>query len=198
MTTAVAAELVPPQRYTSERYFRLVEERVLQEDDRVELLEGVIVSMAPQSPRHAGTVWHVHRVITVVVGERAVVRAQLPLVLGTHSVPEPDVAVVAGPATLYLRRHPTAALLVVEVAESSLAQDRITKAAIYAAAGVPEFWIVNLRASQIEVSRAPDREAGRYTTRSVARRGERLEVSAELPTNLKFGNVRVVTTTASR
>jgi Uma2 family endonuclease len=110
------------------------------------------------------------------LGERALVRVQLPFVAGTHSLPEPDVAVVAGRVEDYDRAHPTAALLVVEVADSSLKQDRITKGAIYAAAGVPEYWIVNLRDDCVEVRRGPERAARRYATTTLARRGDSMGV----------------------
>jgi len=165
-------------RYTSERYFALVDAGVLHPDDRVELLEGVIVAMPPQNPRHAAATTQADDALRDAVGKRAVVRVQLPLVLGVHSAPEPDVAVVPGRASDYAEAHPTAALLVVEVAESSLLQDRLSKAAIYAAAGIPEYWLVNLRDDCIEVFRAPEAATGRYASRSVAHRGTRLQLVA--------------------
>ena len=166
-------------RYTSERYFELVSQGVLiSPDDRVELLEGVIVAMAPQNPPHAAATSQVTRAIFRAVGERAAIRVQLPLVLRRYSVPEPDVAVVAGRESDYNHAHPTTALLIVEVADSSLVQDRITKAAIYAAAGIPEYWLVNLRDDRVEVLRSPDRRARKYTASSIARRGERIALVA--------------------
>jgi len=165
-------------RYTIERYFALVDEGLLGADDRVELLEGVVVAMSPRNPPHDAAVSLAATALTVAVADRASVRCQLSLVLGQHSVPEPDVAVVSGHARDYGRAHPRTALLVVEVADTSLAQDRITKAAIYAAAGIPECWIVNLRDGCVEVHRAPDREAGRYTEARTARAGEGLDLAA--------------------
>jgi Uma2 family endonuclease len=161
-------------RYTSERYFALVDEGVLAPDDRVELLEGVIVSVAPQSPSHAGVTERVAEVLRRAVGNRALVREDKPLVLAPRSVPEPDVMVVPGRRADYLRAHPTTALLVVEVAESSLPQDRITKARIYAAAGIPEYWIVNLRDRRVEVYREPDAQVRGYLRRTAAGPGEEI------------------------
>lgn len=112
------------------------------------------------------------------VGERATVRCQSSLVIRPRSVPEPDIAVVPGPISTYDSAHPTEALLAVEVADSSLAQDRITKAALYAAAGVPEYWIVNLRDDRVEVLRRPAPVAGRYRDVRVAVRGETIELVA--------------------
>ncbi len=144
----------------------------------MELLEGVIVSMAPHSPQHAAGIRRVFRIIREAVGQRALVQAQLSLIAGRYSVPEPDVAVVPGGESDYETVHPSRALLVVEVAESSLPQDRLTKAAIYAHVGIPEYWIVNLRDDRIEVYRRPRPRARRYTTRSVAVSGDRLTLVA--------------------
>ena len=159
---------LPEPLFTAERYFALADEGVLQPDDRVELLEGVIVAMPPQSPSHAGYAALVTRVLGTHVGNRAAVRPQNPLPIGRLSVPEPDVAVVPGRERDYLQRHPTTALLVVEVALTSLPQDRLTKAAIYAGAGIPEYWIVNLRDRTLEVLRDPDPRLRLYTSRRVA------------------------------
>ena len=167
-----------PPRWTAERYLALVDEGVLGPDDKVELLEGVIVSMAPQNVSHAAGVFRAQRALERAVGDRALVRGQLPLVLGKHSVPEPDVAVVAGSVPDYDRRHPTTALLVVEVADSSLEQDSLTKGAIYAAAGIPEYWIVNLPDDCVEVRRRPKASERRFASITVARRGDTLEAAA--------------------
>ena len=175
LTPAVSSE---PTRMTVERYFGLVEAGLLAEDDRVELLEGVIVAMAPSNPPHDSCVTRATLALLHAVRERAVVRPQCSLVIGRHSVPQPDVAVVPGALSDYDSRHPDAALLVVEVADSSLQQDRLTKAAIYAAAGIPEYWIVNLRGGVLEVMRDPDRAQARYRDAQTLRGGERVELTA--------------------
>jgi Uma2 family endonuclease len=109
------------------------------------------------------------------------VRTQLPLALGEYSEPEPDVAVVVGSARDYANAHPTTAVLVVEIADSTLALDRHTKASLYAAAGVPEYWIVNLVERQIEIYREPTPMDGTpfgygYRTRVMALPGEEIAV----------------------
>jgi Uma2 family endonuclease len=167
-----------PARMTVERYFGLVQAGVLSEDDDVELLEGVIVAMTPSNPPHAAAVTMVTRALFRAVGERASVRTQCALVLTPYSCPEPDVAVVSGSDRDYISAHPTSALLVVEVADASLQQDRITKAAIYAAAGVPDYWIVNLRNGTVEVMRNPDPAQARYHEARTIRTGERLVLAA--------------------
>lgn len=165
-------------RYTAEQYFGLVEQGVLREDDRVELLDGVIVAMSPSGPRHASAISRILRAFFSAVGDRGCVRSQAPLIAGALSVPEPDVAVLAGSVADYDRAHPTAALIVVEASESSLPQDRITKARIYAAAGIPEYWTVNLREGCLEMLRAPDSKTGAYRERRVLHRGDVVELFA--------------------
>lgn len=167
-----------PRRYTVEEYFALVDRGVLSPDDRVELLEGIIVAMSPSNPPHASVVARVTRTLSRAAGDRAAVRCQLPLVLGRHGAPDPDVAVVEPRDDDYLAAHPTSALLVVEVADSSLKQDRLTKGPLYAAAGVLEYWIVNVPDDCIEVHRQADRAVAKYVAVSVVRRGERLELVA--------------------
>ena len=156
--------------YDVDSYFALVECGVIAPDDRVELLEGLIVSMAPPSPMHGAVVHHVEHLLSRRLGPDTLVRVHMTFLAGPRCVPEPDVAVVPGSNTDYLRRHPTAAALVVEVADSSLVQDRITKAAIYAGAGVPAYWIVNLRDNDVECFTEPDR-AGRCYRKTLRARG---------------------------
>ena len=166
---------VAPARWTAERYLRLVDEGVLGPDDRVELLEGVIVSMAPQNVPHAAGVTRATRYLTLAVGDRALVRPQLSFIAGKYSVPEPDIAVIAGGLDASDGAHPRDALLVVEVSDSSLKQDRMTKAPMYAAANLPEYWIVNLRDGCVEVRREPEPKGRRYRSVAIRRRGESIE-----------------------
>jgi Uma2 family endonuclease len=166
---------VAPALWTTEQYLALIDEGMLGPDDRVELLEGVIVSMAPQNVAHAAGVFRVHQAFQRALGERALVRVQLPLALGKRSVPEPDLAIVSGRVSDFDRAHPTTALLVVEVADSSLKQDRLTKRAIYAAAEIPEYWVVNLPDECVEVRRDPEPATRRYARVTIARRGETIE-----------------------
>src|SRR5439155_230807 len=106
-------------RCTSEEFFELVARGMLAPDDRVELLEGVIVAMGPQNPRHATGVHMVHDAVSRAVGTRALVRQQFPLIAGLLSVPEPDVAVVPGGISDYLDKQPTCVSLRVETRSRS-------------------------------------------------------------------------------
>jgi len=178
MATPAPIEPVAPPRMTVERYFALVDEGLLDPGDRVELLEGMVVAMSPSNPPHATVASLVYRTLSRAIGERAAVRCQLSIILGRYSAPEPDIAVVAGCDRDYMTAHPKNALLLVEVADTSIAQDRLTKGSLYAAAGVPEYWIVNLRTDCIEVRRDPEPAAGRYRERTVVSHGERIALVA--------------------
>jgi Uma2 family endonuclease len=120
-------------------------------DDKVELLRGFIVRMSPQNARHAFVVQRLTRFLVLALADSggAVVRVQLPLALGEDSEPEPDAAVV--PAGDYRDEHPSTALLIVEVAGSSLANDLGEKARLYAAAGIAEYWVVDIEHDLVEV-----------------------------------------------
>lgn len=133
-------------------------ERGLLADSRVELILGALVDVSPQGPLHADVVRRLTaRLVRELAGD-VQTRVQSPLALTDDSEPEPDIAVV--PAGDYSKAHPDRALLVIEVADTSLQKDRGIKTALYATAGVPEFWLVNLTDKIVEVHRNPS--AGRY------------------------------------
>jgi len=163
----MSRDLIADEGYTVETYLALVEEGVLTPEDRVELLEGLIVARSPHTPEHAAAVYHAARTLELAIGDRAVVRGQLSLIAGTRSVPEPDVAVIAGSPRDFDHVHPRDAVLVMEVSGESLAADRLTKSRVYAGAGVPEYWIINLRDDCVEVYAEPDLEQRIYGHRSV-------------------------------
>jgi Uma2 family endonuclease len=143
-------------------------------DERIELLEGVIVEMSPQNPRHAAVVERLNNLLARAVGRRASVRPQLPLAVSEESLSEPDIALVA--VADYDRAHPTTAWLVVEVADASLRKDRRVKAEVYARAGILEYWIVNLVDDRIEVHN--DAGGGAYTQVSTVRAGGSIRLRA--------------------
>ena len=115
---------------------------VLNEDDRVMLLEGEIYEMSPQNSPHSTAIGLLHHALTSETDTH--VRVQMPLYLGPSSDPEPDLAVVAGGLRDYVQEHPRSALLVVEVADSSVAFDCGRKAKLYARYAIPEYWVLDL------------------------------------------------------
>jgi Uma2 family endonuclease len=144
-------------RWTREAYDRMIEAGVLGSNDRVELIDGEIVCVSPQGSRHATAIQLAQEALQGAFEAGFIVRNQLPLALDACSEPEPDLAVVRGEPRDYLAAHPApeATILVVEVSDDSLERDRSTKGSLYARAGIPEFWIVNLIDRQIEVFRNP-------------------------------------------
>jgi Uma2 family endonuclease len=172
--------LVAPRRFSLEEYHRLIDVGVLGEDERVELLEGVIVEMTPQGRAHALVVSRLNRFLTGVLGDVHSVRPQLPLSLEGDSEPEPDLAIVTRQEEEMAPVHPRSALLVVEVADESLRRDRLIKGRIYARARVPEYWVVNVTGQSVEVYSEPDADTGRYRVMRMLGVGETLS-SASLP-----------------
>jgi Uma2 family endonuclease len=164
-----------PRRWTSEEYHRAADAGIFGPEERLELIDGEIYTMSPHRGPHATGVTLAQTALLDVFRAGWVVRVQLPLALGEPTEPEPDVAVVTGKPRDYRDRHPATAVLVVEVADTSLAFDRSTKQPVYAGAGIPEYWIVNLIDRVLEVYRDPDPSAEAY--RSVARYAEDEAVS---------------------
>jgi Uma2 family endonuclease len=177
--------------WTRAEYDRLIDLGILDEDEPIELLGGEMVVCAPQTGPHATSVQLVQQVLQRAFGRGWSVRAQLPIALAADSEPEPDVCVVPGRARDYRQGHPTAPVLVVEVAAESLRRDRERKASLYARAGIADYWIVNLRESLLEVYREPARSPrSRYGWRYA--RVERLgPESAIAPLALPRPRVRV-------
>jgi Uma2 family endonuclease len=143
------------KQWTREEYDRLVAAGAFQPESRIQLVQGEIVEIAPQSARHAAAVRRVSKAMETVFRRGYDVRPQLPLTIGAHSEPEPDIAVVPGSPDDYRDAHPSAAVLVIEIADTTLDFDRTRKQALYAQARIPEYWIVNLVDGVLEVYRDP-------------------------------------------
>jgi Uma2 family endonuclease len=153
-TTSPSVDSPPTFRFTREQYYKLADAGFFR-DKRVQLIEGIIYTMAPQGKPHYLTLNLVVRALTRIFPEQSYwVRSQGPLNLGLSSDPEPDVAVVAGEMRS-LSDHPTSAILVVEVSDTTLSFDRKKKASLYAQAGIADYWIINLRDHCIEIRRDP-------------------------------------------
>ncbi len=141
---------------TTEEFERLLEANVFADDERLELLAGEIVHReTPMRSPHATAVRLVEIALQRAFGEGYDVRPQLPLTLTPYDEPYPDIAVVPGSPRDYKEHHPSTALLVVEIAEASLKTDREVKGSLYASVGIPEYWLVNLKAGVVEVYRDP-------------------------------------------
>jgi Uma2 family endonuclease len=166
-----------PIRFSRAAYYRLGELGVLAKRDRVELIDGEIIEMSPIGSRHAACVSRLNRFLTPRVGN-ALVRFENPLALPDEYDPQPDVVVVRARDDDYEDAHPTSddALLVVEVADSSLRYGRTVKVQRYAEAGLPECWLVDLTRNQIVVHQNP--VAGEYRNTRTYGAGESWTSSA--------------------
>lgn len=170
-------QLQPPKtrRWTRSEYYRMAELGWFL-DQRVERIDGEVFQMTPHGVGHAMAIQLTSDALEAAFGPGYRVREQLPLEIGDDHDPEPDLAVVRGQPRDF-QQHPRSALLVVEVADSSLAFDRGRKASLYARAGITDYWIVNLMDRQLEVLRnlqpSPTEPFGfGFTDRSVFRAGD--------------------------
>ena len=158
MTTQIAVS--PPEaaqtrerrRFNVAEYYAMADAGILTEKDRVELLDGEIVVMAPIGNRHAFCVDWLNRFWILALAERAIVRIQNPVRLNNSSEPEPDITLLAWRDDFYASAHPGPqdVMLLIEVADSTADSDRDDKLPLYARAGIPEVWIVNLRDRRVE------------------------------------------------
>jgi Uma2 family endonuclease len=166
------------RRFTVDDFYRMAQAGILTEDDRVELIEGQVVEMAPIGSGHASRVARLTHLFGRGVGDRALVWVQNPIRLSEFSEPQPDVTLLRPRGDYYAQAHPGPAdvLLVVEVADSSVVYDRQTKLLLYARAGIPEVWLEDLTRNVIEVYRSPSPQGYQETHR--VGRGRRIAPQA--------------------
>ena len=148
------------RRFTVDEYLALGAAGILAKEERIELLDGEIICMAPIGNRHMNSVDWVARLMHPAIGDRAMVRVQGSIQLDDASMPEPDIAVIRLRSVNDLAPVlPSDVYLLVEVADSSLEFDLGEKLARYAAAGIPEVWVANLRAGELVVNTEPEGSA---------------------------------------
>lgn len=164
------------RRFTGDEVVRMLRSGVLSDDEPVELLDGELVVVSPQGPEHSSLTEAIRGVLEGLWRRGVHTRCHSPLEADPYNLPEPDVAVVRGAARDYLGRYPTAAdvLLVVEVSRTSQTADR-EKATVYARAGVPVYWLVDLAARRLEVRSEPLGE-GRYARLETRTEDDRVTV----------------------
>jgi Uma2 family endonuclease len=143
--------------FTSVEYYQMVESGIIREGERVELILGQIFTMAAKGTRHTVSTTRLLKILLGLTEERSIIRSQDPISLPNNSEPEPDIVIARLRSDDYINSHPSPAdiILVIEVADSSIKFDRDTKAPLYAAAGINEYWIVNLIDDRLEIYRQP-------------------------------------------
>jgi putative restriction endonuclease len=171
---AMASYDTRTRRFTRAEYERLIDLGVFQPGEEIELIGGHLLVAEPQSAAHYTAIVKTARALETAFGAGWYVRREGPIGLDDDSEPEPDVAIVEGRSEDYSRAHPSHSVLNVEVAESSLADDRDRKASLYARAGLADYWVLNLVDRVLEVYREPAPDAAapfgwRYTRSEVFR-----------------------------
>lgn len=151
-------------RIDVDQYYKMAEVGLLAPDARTELIEGEVIDMAPIGVSHARTVHLLSKWLYAHIGEQAELIVQLPVRLGSHSEPQPDLTLLKASHTLYKQSHPTAAdvLLIIEVSDTTIKFDRGEKLGLYAKHGIPEVWVIDLNDKRLH--RARDPQANQYRT----------------------------------
>lgn len=163
---------------TVSEYHKMAEVGILDEDDRVELINGEIITMSPIGKLHVNRVNRITSIFKKLPDEKAILSVQNPVSIAPYSEPEPDISLLEFRADFYEDQLPSAenVLLVIEVADTSLDYDREVKKPLFANAGIPELWIVNIEDEQVEVYKNP--QNGDYVNRQDFKRGETIFVES--------------------
>ncbi|HYP39787.1 MAG TPA: Uma2 family endonuclease [Chloroflexia bacterium] len=166
----------PRRRFTVDEYHRMGDAGILHEDDRVELVEGEIVVMSPINAPHLMCVNGLNKILSRSVPEELIVSVQNPIHINTVTELQPDLALITPPNSPDLKYYPGIQdiLLVVEVADSTVTSDRRDKVPMYARAGIPEVWLVNIPKKVVEVYSDP--AGGKYQSTMRVGRGQNLTV----------------------
>jgi Uma2 family endonuclease len=160
-------------RISVEHFYRMAEAGLFAADERVELIQGEIIDMAPIGTRHASCAEQLATALVTSLGARGIVRSQLPVRLGPDSEPQPDLAVVAPRPDRYRANHPGAAdvLLLIEISKATLRFDLEVKVPLYARHAIRELWILDLNKNEVHVHEAP--RDGAYAMTTTERFGRR-------------------------
>jgi Uma2 family endonuclease len=179
------------RRWSKSEYYRMAEVGLF-EGQRVELLEGQVMVLSPQKPPHAFHVDRAVRILSGVFAQGHWTRMQLPLDIGQTTEPEPDVSIVLGSPDQFRTAHPTSAVLIVEVSDTTVSYDRRRKGSLYARAGIEDYWIINLRRGWLEVYRAPIPDATQRYGHRYSSRTDLLPGASVTPVSLAGVSIPVV------
>ena len=158
--------------FSVSEYYKMAESGILSKDAKVELINGEIISMSPIKSYHAGMINVLNYELFKSIGEQAAICVQNPIRLNDFSEPEPDITIAKYKKGRYQNNHPTGTdiYFLIEVSDTTLNFDRHTKASLYAEAGIPEYWIINLQKQQIEIY--TQTKNGEYLNRFIAKKGD--------------------------
>lgn len=173
MSNSVALE---KKLLTCDDYHAMIAAGILDEDDKVELLNGELIYMSPLGPNHGGATNRLNNLLQELLKGLAIIAVQNPVTLASFSEPEPDLAILKPRKDFYSEAHPIPEdiFLLIEVADTTLDKDRTVKGSLYAEAGIPFYWIVNLPERQLEVYSRPAN--GQYKLRQICLPDEKVEI----------------------
>ncbi len=171
------------------QYDEMIEHGILTTEDKVELLNGVIIEKMPKGIKHAAINDLFAEILRDVLRNRAIIRNQNPIVLDDYSEPEPDIVLANPPREIYLERHPTPLdiLLIVEISDTTLGRDRVTKSLAYAKAGIQQYLVLNLQNETIEDLREPSEDG--YQFKRTLRKGDSLNLTAFPEVEIKIDDL---------
>lgn len=157
MSPSALIATLPRRKFTVEEYHYFIEQGVFKPEERLELIEGELIEMSPIGKRHAGSVDFIADFLRKIISDNAIVRVQNPIVLDDFSEPQPDVCLLKRREDFYRQTDAVAkdALLVVEVADTTVKYDREVKFPRYAANGIGEAWLIDLENDRVEIHSEP-------------------------------------------
>ena len=171
------------------QYDEMIEHGILTTEDKVELLNGVIIEKMPKGIKHAAINDLVAEMFRETLGNRVIIRNQNPIVLDDYSEPEPDLVLAKPPREIYLEKHPTPEdiLLIIEISDTTLGRDRVTKSLAYAKAEIQQYLVLNLQNETIEDSREPSEDG--YQFKRTLRKGDSLNLVAFPEVEIKIDDL---------
>ena len=174
--------------FTIEEYHKLAEVGILKDTDRVELINGDIITMSPIKSPHAGMVDALLEMLIIKLYKKATIKSQNPIIIPNHSEPEPDIVIAKYRQDSYKSKHPEPEdiFIIIEVSDSTLKKDRTLKYQLYAKANISEYWIINLIDCQVEVNRQP--KNGTYHFKQIFSEAGSIEAEA-LPFQLNYSDL---------
>jgi Uma2 family endonuclease len=170
--------------WTIEEYYKFIELGVFKQQERLELIQGELISISPKGLRHELILQRLLREIFRLIGNSAIVRCQSPIYIPPRSAPEPDLIILRSREDEYATTQPQAndVILLIEVSDSTLTYDRTTKLQLYAQASISNYWIFNLTDNWLETYNEPDR--GEYLNRRIIRGDRTVTLLEDLELNL--------------
>lgn len=158
-------------------YYSMYQAGILKETDRVELIHGEIIEMSPIGSKHAAAVSKLNNFLKDIIKEAALINVQNPIQINDLNEPEPDLIILKPKDNYYADAHPKPAdtFVIIEVSDSTYDYDKQIKLPLYASAGIPEFWLINLNKNEIEVHRHPDKDVNKKI--EIARSGDQIDLA---------------------